>query len=153
DAEAIQLEAASIGHRYWEPRAQFDFGVQTGSIDECITWGLEAPESCVFISDSGDNPTAGGAGDVPLFLSRLIERNVGSAVVASVGDSEAVAICEAAGIGAEVNLSLGGKLDPRTSQPLPVTGRVLNIVPSQNTEVVVQIGGVKVIITHRRRPY
>lgn len=153
DAEVIKREAARIAQRYWDARAQFDFGVQTGSIDECITQALEAPESCVFISDSGDNPTAGGAGDVPLFLGRLIERRVESAVVASIGDAEAVAVCEAAGVGAEVSLSLGGKLDPRTSSPLPVTGRVLNIVPGQNTEVVVQIGGVKAIITHRRRPY
>lgn len=153
DGEAIKREAARIGRRYWDARTQFDFGVQTGSIDKCITRALAAPEPCVFISDSGDNPTAGGAGDVPIFLGRLIERNVQSAVVASIGDSEAVAVCQAAGVGAEVRLSLGGKLDPRTSQPLPVSGRVLNIVPGENTEVVVQIGGVKVIITHRRRPY
>jgi microcystin degradation protein MlrC len=153
NADVIRREAVRIARRYWDARTQFDFGVPTGSIDECITRALEAPESCVFISDSGDNPTAGGAGDVPLFLGRLIERNVPSAVVASIGDAAAVAACEAAGIGAEVRLSLGGKLDPRTSAPLPVTGRVINIVPSQNTEVVVQIGGVKAIVTHRRRPY
>lgn len=153
DAEVIQREAARIGQRYWDARTGFNFGVKTGSIDECVTWALAAPEPSVFISDSGDNPTAGGAGDVPLFLGRLIAREVESAVVASIADAEAVAICQAAGVGAEVSLSLGGKLDPITSPPLPVTGHVLNIVPSQNTEVVAQIGGVKVIITRRRRPY
>jgi microcystin degradation protein MlrC len=153
DREIITREASRIAQRYWDARAQFEFGVRSGSIDECIAWALEAAESCVFISDSGDNPTAGGAGDTPVFLGRLLANNVESAVVASIADGEAVSVCQAAGVGAEVNLSLGGKLDPRTSQPLPVAGRVLSIMPGQNTEVVVQIGGVKVILTERRRPY
>ncbi len=153
DREAITREATRIAQRYWDVRTEFDFGVRTGSIDECIEWALAAPESCAFISDSGDNPTAGGAGDTPVFLERLIAHHVESAVVASIADLEGVAICEAAGVGAEVELTLGGKLDPRTSQPLPVRGRVLNIVPSANTEVVLQVDGVKVIVTQRRRPY
>ena len=153
DREAISREAARLAQRYWDARAQFDFGVPTGSIDECIQRALAAPEPCVFISDSGDNPTAGGAGDVPLFLGRLLAHAVPSAMVASIADAPAVEACQAAGVGAEVSVSLGGKLDPRTSQPLPVQGRVLHIAPSQNTEVVVQVGGVKVIITQRRRPY
>jgi microcystin degradation protein MlrC len=153
DRETITREAARIAARYWDARADFNFGARAGSIDECIRWALEAPEACVFISDSGDNPTAGGAGDVPLFLGRLLARNVESAVVASIADVEAVAICQSAGISAEVDLSLGGKLDPHTSKPLPVHGRVLHIEPGENTEVVVQIGGVKAILTQRRRPY
>jgi microcystin degradation protein MlrC len=153
DRETITREAARIALRYWDVRSQFEFGVRAGSIDDCIGWALAASESCVFISDSGDNPTAGGAGDTPIFLGRLLAKKVESAVVASIADSDAVAICQRAGVGAEVDLSLGGKLDPRTSQPLSVHGRVLGITPSQNTEVVVQIGGVKVIITERRRPY
>lgn len=153
DRETITREASRIAQRYWEVRADFNFGSRAGSIDECITWALEAREPCVFISDSGDNPTAGGAGDVPLFLERLLAYNVESAVVASIADMEAVAMCQSAGVGAEVDLSLGGKLDYRTSKPLPVRGRGLHITPSQNTEVVVQIGGVKAIITQRRRPY
>ncbi len=153
ERETITREAARIAQRYWDVRAQFDFGVRTGSIDECISWALEAPQSPVFISDSGDNPTAGGAGDTPVFLGRLLANKVESAVVASIADWEAVAICQQAGAGAEVDLSLGGKLDARTSPPLPVHGKIINITEGQNTEVVLQIGGIKVIITQRRRPY
>lgn len=153
DAEVITREAARIGQWYWDVRDQFDFGVRTGSVDECITWALEAPEACVFISDSGDNPTAGGVGDTPVVLASLLKRGVTSAVVSSIADEAAVKVCLAAGVGAEVELSLGGKLDPYTSQPLPVNGRVLRIEQSQNTEVVVEVEGLKVIITERRRPY
>jgi microcystin degradation protein MlrC len=153
DRETITREASRIAQAYWNARADFGFGARPGSIDECIMWAQQAPEACVFISDSGDNPTAGGAGDVPLFLERLLAHNVQSGVVASIADMEAVAVCQSAGVGAEVDLSLGGKLDPRTSQPLSVHGRVLHISLSQNLEVVVQVGGVKAIVTQRRRPY
>lgn len=153
DRAVIEREASRIARRFWDARADFDFGVPAGSIDECITWALAAPEPCVFISDSGDNPTAGGAGDVPVFLGRLLARGVTSALVASITDAPAVAACQAAGVGAAVALSLGGKLDPRASPPLAVQGRVLHIAPSNNTEVVVEINGVKVVLTKRRRPY
>lgn len=153
DREAITREAARIAQRYWDARAQFDFGVPTGSIDECIEQALQRPEPTVFISDSGDNPTAGGPCDVPLFLERLLAHHVESAFLACIVDEAAVAECIAAGEGAELDLSLGGKLDPRTSAPLPVRARVLQITPSENTEVLLQIGGVKVIVVQRRRPY
>ncbi len=124
DDAAMQREAARIGQRYWDVRDQFAFGVQAGSIDETIDWALAAPEVPVIISDSGDNPTAGGVGDVPIFLSRLIAHNVPDAVVASIADAAATASCYAAGVGAAVELSLGGKLDPITSKPLAVKGVV-----------------------------
>lgn len=156
DAEAMRREAVRLAQRYWDVRDQFAFGVQIGSMDECIGWALAAPEVPVMISDSGDNPTAGGAGDVPIALSRLIALKVPDAVVASIADAPATERCYAAGVGATVDLTLGGKLDPITSKPLAVTGQVKFLLdPSESSErqAVVQIGGVQVIITQRRRPY
>lgn len=153
DRDTLLGEAARLARVYWEARRGFDFGVRAGSIDDCITWALAAPQPSVFISDSGDNPTAGGAGDVPLFLKALVERGVDSALVAGLADAPAVAACQAAGVGAEIEVALGGKLDGRTSAPLPVRARVLNIVESENTEALLEIGGVKVIVSRRRRPY
>ena len=39
-------------------------------------------------------------------------------------DPEAVAVCVTAGVRAEVTLPVGGKINPRFSQPVTVTGRV-----------------------------
>ncbi|HIC90006.1 MAG TPA: M81 family peptidase, partial [Anaerolineae bacterium] len=156
DRAAIEREAKRLAQRYWDVREQFTFSVQAGSVDECIHWALDAPEPCVFISDSGDNPTAGGVGDVPLFLERLLALGVPDAVVASIVDPEAVAVCRAAGVGAQVHLSLGGKLDPVHSQPLPVTGRVIHLAsatPIGGDQAVVQVDGVLVIVTERRKPF
>jgi microcystin degradation protein MlrC len=110
----------------------------------------------VIISDSGDNPTAGGAGDVPIFLGRLIAHGVPDAVVACIGDAPATEICYEAGVGAEVALTLGGKLDPVASKPLPVKGRVKFLLETDEMserQAVVQVGGVQVIVAQRRRPF
>lgn len=156
DAAVLEREAAKLAQKYWNVRDQFAFGSPAGSIDECITWALEAPEQPVFISDSGDNPTAGGVGDLPLFLGRLLALNVPDAVVASIADAPATEACYAAGVGAEVSVTLGGKLDTIHAQPLPVTGKVLFLYQTDDLtdrQAVLLVGGVRVIVTQRRRPY
>lgn len=74
----------------------------------------------VIISDSGDNPTAGGVGDTPSMLKEFIALGVGDAVMQGPHDAAAVEACIAAGVGAEVELELGGKLDYRNAKPLTV---------------------------------
>lgn len=156
DRLAMQREVRRLAQKFWDVRHEFAFGVPVGSLDECIRWALDAPEKCVFISDSGDNPTAGGAGDLPLALERLLALNVPDAVLASIADAEATEMCYAAGVDAEVRLSLGGKLDPIHAKPFAVSGRVLFLHATQDDndrQAVLQVGGVKVILTQRRRPY
>ncbi|MFO7633034.1 MAG: M81 family metallopeptidase [Caldilinea sp.] len=149
----LEREAKKVAQRYWDARHEFQFGVLAGSIDECIEWALAAPESCVFISDSGDNPTAGGAGDTTVALAALLKHGAPSAVVASIADAPAIRTMLTAGVGATVEVELGGKLDPITCKPLPVRGVVRHLAPGGNTEAVLQIGDVHVIVTERRRPY
>lgn len=98
--------------------------------------------------------TAGGVGDTPFFLERLLKRQVEDALLGGIADAAATDICYAAGVGAELELTLGGKLNPKGSQPLPVQGRVLHLHPGENDrQAVLQVGGVKVIVSSQRRPY
>ncbi len=156
DGAVIHAEAVKLAQAFWDIRQDFRFGVPAGEIDECIQWALDAPEQPVFISDSGDNPTAGGVGDTPLFLGRLLALKVPDAVVASIADAAAVTTCYEAGVGAEVSVSLGGKLDPIHAQPLAVTGMVKFLhetADESDRQAVLQVDNVQVIITQRRRPY
>jgi microcystin degradation protein MlrC len=156
DAAVIQGEAKRLAQQYWAARAQFQFGTPAGSIDECIAWALAAPEPCIFLSDSGDNLTAGAPGDLPLVLERLLAQPVPGAVVGGIPDAAAVAACRTAGVGATVQLSLGGKLDPIHSRPLAFNGHVQHIVPGQGDagdQAVVRSGNVTVVITQRRKAF
>ncbi len=156
DAAVIQREARQLAQAYWDARTAFKFGTPVGSIDECIQSALAAKEPCVFISDSGDNTTAGAVGDLPLCLASLLTYKVPSAVVAGLTDAAAVAACAQAGVGATLALTLGGKLDTTHGKPLSVYGQVLNLFNGdreQDRQVVFQIDGVKVIITERRSAF
>lgn len=159
EAEAAKAAARALATAYWDARAEFQFGVPALPMDECIEVALSAPETPVFISDSGDNPTAGGVGDVPALLERLIAFDVPDAVFASIADAAAVEICHRAGVGAQVALSLGGKLDPVNGKPVNVSGVVERIETFDwrsglsNRQAVVRVGGVLVIVTERRTPF
>jgi microcystin degradation protein MlrC len=162
EQNAVNRAATILAQRFWDARHEFHFGAYAAPVDECIRLALESPEQPVIISDSGDNPTAGGAGDVPCVLERLLEHRVPDAVYASIADPAAVVVCQSAGVGTEVELSLGGKLDPINGSPLSLKGRVLSLAeqvpeiydagaePLKNAIAAVQVEGIQVIITARR---
>jgi microcystin degradation protein MlrC len=152
DADLVQSTATALASDYWRVRADFAFVAPTGTLAECVADGLASRARPYFISDSGDNPTAGGAGDVSWTLGKLLENPSLSAIYASIVDPAAVATAR---LGGEVDLLVGGKIDPGPAGPVRVTGPVRTVVedPVGGTIVVVQAGGVHVIITERRKPY
>jgi microcystin degradation protein MlrC len=161
DPDAISREAEKIARRYWDARAAFDFGVPTGDADWCIDAALQLEQKAVLISDSGDNPTAGGAGDIPLMVERLLARpelatGDRTAIVAAVPNADAVEIAREAGVGATVTVSIGGINDPVNGAPFSLSGEVFAIYgndPTGGDIVVIRSGGVHVIIPTRRKPY
>jgi microcystin degradation protein MlrC len=153
DTAAVESEARRLGECFRAIHKQFDFGVPTGSIDECLATAMSAPEACVFISDSGDNPTAGGVGDSPRFLRRLLELNAGPTLVAGLADAPATDLCCAAGVGAELKLSLGATLAPQLNEPLNVAAKVLALNSGPDRQARIRIGNVDVLLSQKRRPY
>src|SRR5690606_25236736 len=96
DRELITEEAEHLARLFWEARENFVFVAPTATLTGALERAL-APEAArpYLISDSGDNPTAGGAGDVTWTLTELLRRDEltdGSltTLVASIFDSEAV---------------------------------------------------------------
>ena len=161
DEAAISGEALKIARRYWDAREYFDFGVPTGTADWAIEEALKLNQKGVLISDSGDNPTAGGAGDIPYMVERLLARpelasGERTANVGAIASAEAVATAIAAGIGGEVTVTIGGVNDPVNGSPLELTGVVHSIYendPVGGDIAVIRHGGVYVIVPSRRKPY
>jgi len=161
DPEAIAAEAEKIATRYWDARDAFDFGVPSGDADWTIDQALALNQKAVIISDSGDNPTAGGAGDIPLMVERLLARpeiasGERTAIVAAIPNKDAVAIAKRAGEGAEVTVTIGGVNDPVNGFPLEITGTVYSIHendPVGGDIAVIKSGGVHVIVPEKRKPY
>lgn len=156
DVRVLEREAAALGGRYWNARHDFHFGVAAGSLTACLERFAELDGYPVVLSDSGDNPTAGGVGDNPFVLAELLKRNVGGAVVAGLTDGPATHACYAAGEGAVLELNLGATLDPAAGPPLPVRARVVYLHSAETErerQAVVQIAAVTVILSAVRRPY
>jgi microcystin degradation protein MlrC len=124
DAARAQSLADELARAFWARRAEFGVSAEAYPLEEAITAALSAPESTVFLTDSGDNPGAGGTTDVPLLLERLLARRAVNVLIAGLWDAGAAQACAAAGVGNAVSLSVGGKLDTRHGKPLAVTGRV-----------------------------
>jgi len=160
DEDAVLGQAAALAQRYWEVRDEFAFVGPTGTAEQAIDAALASPRRPFVISDSGDNPTAGGAGDVPYLLRRLLARDEftdggRSVIVASLVDPAAVAQCAAAGVGGDVEVAAGGRVDSSHGEPVPVRGRVQALVddPAGGLVAVLAAGGLRLVLTSRRRPY
>ena len=100
---------------------------------ECINAALASDKDPFFISDSGDNSTAGRSGDMTLGLMHLLARpnfkQSGQVVIyASVPGSKAVKICVEAGVGVIVTVTAGAKIDDNHSGPITMTGKMHAIV-------------------------
>jgi microcystin degradation protein MlrC len=126
-AGLAQAQANRLAAAFWARRAEFGISAEAYPTAEAVDVALSASESTVFLSDSGDNPGAGGTTDVTLLLQTLIERGAPNAVFASIWDAAAVEACAAAGVGGEVSLEIGGKLDTRHGTPLAVRGTVRSL--------------------------
>ncbi len=124
--------------------------METVTEEIAIQKALEWTVATAFISESGDNVTAGGAGDVTGFLEKLIQAGLEDTLYAAIADPVAVQQCEVAGPGKTVHLSLGGKLDAINSQPLEIDVEILRV---QNGMATVQKDGITIIIVDGRRPF
>ena len=152
-------EARRLARAMWDRREDFALtGEFATSVDEAIGRALGAPESTVFITDSGDNPTAGTPGDATHFLSRLLAKDVPDAIFAGIPDQEAARVCFAEGVGAEVTAALGGKMDCVHGDPVVVTGTVEHLYRpdprSQEAAIAtLRVGGVRILVTDLRKAF
>jgi microcystin degradation protein MlrC len=159
DRAAIAREARALAQAYWDARASFDLSTASGDADWCIATGLASRDRPFLISDSGDNPTAGGAGDVSYMLERLLDDPLlgdgrATAIWASCADPAAVARCVEAGEGGAVDVRIGGVFGSRWSCRLRGTvQRIRRADPIGGDIAVVASGGVRAILTTRRKPY
>ncbi|TYB69377.1 M81 family metallopeptidase [Nonomuraea sp. PA05] len=161
DAAATEQAARELGQAFWDARDDFAFVAPTGSMDECLDAALkEGSARPYFISDSGDNPGAGGADDVTYALERMLARpeiRDGStrAVFASLFDPEAVAQVAHLPVGSPVSVRAGGRLDTRPPGPLLLEGTLEAVAddPDGGQVVSVRVGGLSVFLTSRRMQY
>ena len=152
-----QKQAKELANAIWKEHNNLCFDVEAANIDDAIQMALESQDSTVFITDSGDNVTAGAAGDGTLVLERLLALHVSDAVLAGIVDPEAVELCVNAGVGAEVELTVGGKIDYIFSKPLSISGTVVSLPmgepDSEKHDVVLQVDDITLVLLSGHRAF
>jgi microcystin degradation protein MlrC len=78
-----------------------------------------------ILADIQDNPGTGGTGDTTGLLAALAEARVEASVLAILHDPAAAAAAHSAGLGARLDLALGGRMGGPGSIPYPCTVEVL----------------------------
>ncbi len=162
DGELVKKTAGNLAKSFWDVRYEFDFIAPTATLKESLDKAVSSDKHPFMISDMGDNPTAGGAGDVTWTLNEILKRpefkseDGPSLIYASIPGPEFVDNAVAAGVGGKVEGYAGAAVDARFSLPILLAGTVTSIVHGDEhaeTEVVVKVGSVSVIVTKKRKPY
>ena len=121
DAELARTETERLGRQMWELRNELLPAVPNAA--EAVHRAMHSSDFPVGLFELGDNIGGGSAGDATIILEQLLAQKADGWVVA-LYDPGAVQKCVAAGIGATLDLQVGGKVDDMHGKPQAVTGRV-----------------------------
>ena len=162
DKAAVTGVAEKLATAFWNVRNEFEFVAPVAPLKECLDMAVASNKHPFIISDMGDNPTAGGAGDVTWTLKEILARpefqteNGPSLIYASLPGPEFIEKAVKVGVGGKVEGYAGAVVDARFAPPIRLSGIVKAIKQgdkSAETEVVVKVGSVNVIVTQKRKPY
>lgn len=162
DKEKTIQTAQQLAKLFWNARSKYAFVAPTGTLEQCLDSALHTKKRPFYISDCGDNPTAGASGDVTWTLHKLIERpefkndNGPSLIYASIPGPELVKAALAAGVGNHVEGFAGAAVDNRYAGPVNISGIVDTIVKGNidaEVEVVIKEGSLQIIVTQKRKSY
>jgi microcystin degradation protein MlrC len=162
DPSLASTLAWDLANFAWKRRDEFLGGVSTW--DEAATALRASEDGPVVLVDIGDNPWTGGPGDSAELLRFLLEQQSSPAAIALIKDPESVQTCIESGVGATVDLHVGGKIDELHGEPASVSGYVQTISDGKyinhgpmhagvqvdlGQTAVVRCDGVQVLITER----
>ncbi|MET0162529.1 MAG: M81 family metallopeptidase [Microbacteriaceae bacterium] len=162
DAESLVVAAERIARAYWEARA--DFGItspNSGTWDEGLDFALAERPRPTYLSDAGDNVTAGGSGDITWALARTLARDDVRAsglrfLFAGLVDLPTLRAAMEVGVGGVLDRAIGAVVDERYAPAVPGAWTVEELIVGVYGEGVVgavlRDGAISVSVqSHRQR--
>jgi microcystin degradation protein MlrC len=163
DRASAQAIAEELIDYAWEQRTFSS--IHFTPLDEAIAKakaGEASADKPLIIADYSDNPGSGAYGDATKLLKAVLDADLQNVGFHAICDPEAVLQAQAAGVGNEVTLRLGGKTDPTMGGgPLEVTGHVAAITDGSfiaygpmgggarrnyGLSLLLRVGGVEIIV-------
>lgn len=168
EAQALLMDLMAMT---WDRRDDFFFAVEP--VEDSIVRAKTMTDGPIVLADHGDVGGSGGSTDVPVVLDEVIRQGLEDVCAGPFWDPETVKQLVAAGIGAEVTVQFGGRIDfpaiGLKGEPLELTGTVRRITDGKfvvtgpkNTGIhedlgltaVLDIGNIEIVIcSTRHEPY
>ena len=118
---------------------------------------MQNKEGPVFVSDSGDNPTAGSTGDATECFEALLKQKEAlkalptKVLYSGFFDKAAVEKCFEAGEGASLEITIGGTWDKINGKKIPCSVKVLKLVENYGVYnsrlALVEMGDIRIVLT------
>jgi microcystin degradation protein MlrC len=124
DRAPAELLARQLRQEIWEMREQTR--IRPLSLDLAIERLLNGNTGLLVLADMADNPGGGAPGDSTFILRRVLDRGI-EGMALHFFDPQAVQTCFDAGIGAQVDLRIGGKTGPTSGEPVDLSVQVMGL--------------------------
>ncbi|HEY4182257.1 MAG TPA: M81 family metallopeptidase [Kofleriaceae bacterium] len=128
DQAAAERIADELAEMCWERRMEQppEFPSASEGIRQARSASVRRKLGVITMADASDVVTAGAPGDSTHLLRALRDEAGGMLVYAAVRDPQAIETLWKHEPGDRVELSIGGTLDPKLSDPLPVSGTIVS---------------------------
>lgn len=111
--------AKALARYFWQRRGEFDPVSLTP--DQAIDLALEkVKDGYVVINEISDNPGSGCPGDGTYTLAAMLARDLPNTIFQYIRDAEVAEQAHKAGVGARIDIVIGGKTDEMHGKPLAV---------------------------------
>ncbi len=126
DLAAAEAACNRMLSEAWQQKEEWIF--HSEPLGETIARAKQITEGPVILLDHADNSASGGTQDTVAVLKEVIDQGLEDVVMFGICDPAAVRELEAAGVGSEITIDLGGKVDmPEiglNGDPLRLRGKV-----------------------------
>ena len=160
DQRLAELLSTELSNRAWEMREAF-WKVRRIPSKDAIKQAAKV-EGPILICDASDSVLSGSTGDSTCLLKEMLEQKIDCLALLPIVDQEVVDKAIEAGLGSEIALRMGGKLDKLFGDPVKLVGKVGGISKQRlkssfpgwgfadmGKTVLIEVGSIKLLVSER----
>ena len=125
DLALAQKTADELGDWLWENRERWH--TPPLSVREALAQGERLGRYPILLADHADNTGGGAPGDSTEILRTLLELGAGDALLLYMVEPGVALQAHAAGVGARMHVSVGGKSDPIQGPPVEIDAEIVAV--------------------------
>ncbi len=149
--EKAKLIAKDLSNKLWATRKEYKFKIEAEEPEECVNRAIVGTENRIFITDSGDNTTAGAEGEsleiLNLFLNKKFDKPT---CIAGITNKEIVDLFWDYADGSAVRHEIFGEQSAKVKVHGEILGWAKEIIGRSLT---FSIGNVDVVFTEKRSAF